>query len=42
MSVFFNSSMFDEVSMENERFVTGISFEKLLRMIGSTYGFENG
>ena len=41
MSVFFSFFMFDEVSMESERFVTGISFEKLLRMIGSTYGFEN-
>ena len=40
--MFFNVFMFDEVSMESERFVTGISFEKMLRMIGSTYGFENG
>ena len=41
-SVFF---MFDEVSMDNKcfcEFVNGISFEKLLRMMGSTYGFENG
>ena len=33
--------MFDEVSMESERFVIGISFEKLLRMNGFTGVFEN-